>query len=170
MRRLRGVVVPFALLVLASCSTAGIPEAPGSGAVLVVGDSVCTVSTLGDEVVEGVTVITERFECETTSSDRRTSGVEVFPEIVSRISDPSTGGTWTADDITLTNDGGVWRGTGHGAFDLRGRLPFAEGVSPFNYGEVTYLGEGGYDGLRLHIYISGPNEQAGLAGWIQPAE
>jgi hypothetical protein len=170
MRRRRVVLVPITLLVLASCSTASIPEAPGSDAVFVVGNGVCTISTLEDEVVDGVTVITERFDCETVSSDPRTSGVEIYPEIVSRITDKSRGGTWTAEGITLTNDEGVWRGTGHGAFDLRGDLPFAEGISPFNYGEINYVGEGAYEGLRLHIYISGPNEQVGLAGWIQPSE
>ena len=170
MRWLRVVLVPMALLGLASCGTASIPEVPGSDAVLVVGNSVCAVSTVGDEVIEGVMAVTERFECETVSSDPRTSGVEVFPEIVSRIGDWSKGGTWTAEGVTLTNEEGVWRGTGHGAFDLRGSLPFAEGISPFNYGEVNYVGEGAYEGLQLHIYISGPNEQAGLAGWILPAE
>ncbi len=57
----------------------------------------CTVSTLGDEIIDGVTVITERFDCETVSSDPRTSGIEIYPEIVSRITDMSKGGTWTAD-------------------------------------------------------------------------
>ncbi len=170
MRHVGVVLAPIAVLVLTSCSTASTSEAPGSDAVLVVGNGVCAVSTLGDEFVDGVTIITERFDCETVSSDPRTSGIEIYPEIVSRITDMSKGGTWTAEGITLTNDEGVWRGTGHGAFDLRGDLPFAEGIRPFNYGEINYVGEGAYEGLRLHIYISGPNEQAGLAGWIQPTE
>lgn len=46
-------------------------------------------------------------------------------------------------------------------------LPFAEGVIPFNYGEGHYLGEGAYEGLEYHWYISGSDSQSGLTGWIR---
>jgi hypothetical protein len=44
--------------------------------------------------------------------------------------------------------------------------PLAEGVWPFNYGEVHYTGLGAYEGLTMHLYISGTNYDFALAGWI----
>jgi hypothetical protein len=139
------------------------------GVVAVTGTSECTVLPLSDTIGEdGVEVIEERFTCQTTMSDPRASGAEEYPLIVTRIADPSNllAGLWTADGATITNNNGVWRGYGFGVVDLVGVSSLAEGVWPFNYGEMHYSGEGAYEGLTLHLYISGTNYDFALAGWI----
>jgi hypothetical protein len=172
-------LVPLTLVVLLlpGCGySADDAVAPGSGdstpaddATVVVGSGVCDMTSVSEEAVDGVDVIVEHFVCEDEMSDPRVSGTEDMM-VVSRVADYSTGGTWTAQDTTLTNDGGTWRGSMQGVVDLAGVHPFAEGVRPFNYGEAHYIGEGAYDGLEYHYYISGSNGTAGVTGWIQPAD
>jgi hypothetical protein len=87
--------------------------------------------------------------------------------VVTRVNTPGVGGVWTAEEATITNDEGVWRGTGEGIVDLVGVSPLAEGIRPFNYGEVRYEGEGAYEGLTMRLYIAGTNNEAAYAGWIE---
>ena len=138
-------------------------------ATVVTGTSRCDWRPLGNTFdSEGDEVIEERFVCETEMSDARATGIEEYPLIVTRVIDPdeAVGGTWTAEDTTLTTEDGVWRGSGYGVVDMVGVSPLAEGIWPFNYGEVHYVGEGAYDGLRMYLYISGTNLDFALAGWI----
>ena len=147
-------------------SSDSIPE----GAVAIAGTSKCGMSRLSDTFDdEGVEIVEERFFCESELSDARATGTEEYPVITTRIVSPGVGGLWTVDDATLTNDGGVWRGTGHGVVDMAGVLPMAEGLWPFNYGEVHYIGERGYEGLEMHLYITGTNYDFALVGWIVEA-
>ena len=126
-------------------------------------------SPVSDDTVDGVDVIVEHFVCEDDMSDPRVSGTEDLMS-VSRVADWATGGTWIAQDATLTNDRGVWRGSVQGIFDLIGVLPFAEGVVPYNYGSGHYIGEGAYEGLEYHYFISGSNSEAGVTGWITSSD
>ena len=177
MSRLRSVCLALAVITvvaLSACSsddgsTLRTGDTVPDGAVAVTGTSQCTIQPLSDTIGDdGTEVVEERFTCRTTMSDPRASGAEEYPLIVTRITDPSNpvAGLWHAEGATITNDDGVWRGNGFGVVDLVGVSPLAEGVWPFNYGEVHYTGEGAYDGLTLHFYISGTNYDFALAGWI----
>ena len=172
-------LIPFTLVVLllAACGdTADDAVGPGLGdstpaddATVVVGSGVCDMTSVSEEAVDGVDVIVEHFVCEDEMSDPRVTGTEDMM-VVSRVADYSTGGTWTVQGATLTNDGGTWRGSAQGIVDLAGVHPFADRIRPFNYGEAHYIGEGAYDGLEYHYYISGSNGTAGVTGWIQPTD
>ena len=112
-----------------------------NGAVAVTGTSACTVETLSYTVGEdGMEVVEERFSCDTVMSDPRATGAEEYPLIVTHYATGDVAGLWTADGATLTNDDGVWKGSGFGVVDLVGISPLAEGEWPFNYGESHYTG------------------------------
>ena len=171
----KGVTMGLSVLVL-SLATAGCsnnptadPSVPPDDATVVVGSGICDMTSVSDDIVEGVDVIVEHFVCEHDMSDPRVSGTEDLM-VVTRVADWDTGGTWTAQDTTLTNDQGVWRGSLQGIVDLVGVLPFAEGVVPYNYGEAHYIGEGAYEGLEYHYFVSGSNAKAGVTGWITPSD
>lgn len=164
---IRGTVLAITLAAgLTGCagSAGDAVGVPPEDATVVVGSSVCTLASLGDELVDGVRVITERFECDDTMSDPRVTGTEVLP-MTTRLAS-GVGGTWSAPDTVLTTDGGTWRGWAQGVLDMTGAFPLAKGIIPFNYGEAHYVGEGAYEGLEYHLYMSGSNEDAGLTGWI----
>ena len=178
--RLRALIwsIPLTLVLflLPGCSDSdddavppGLGEStPTDDATVVVGSGRCGMTSVSDDVVDGVEVIVEHFVCEVEASDPRVSGTEDLM-VVTRLATWTLGGTWTVEDATLTNDGGTWRGSSQGVVDLTGVHPFAKAVIPFNYGEAHYIGEGAYDGLEYHYYISGSNGTAGVTGWIQPA-
>ena len=126
-------------------------------------------TSVSDEVVDGVNMIVELFVCEDTMSDPRVSGTEELL-VETQLVDSTVGGTWTTREATLTNDGGTWSGTLQGIVDLEGVLPFAEGLVPYNYGEAHFVGEGAYEGLKYHYYISGSNGEAGVTGWITSSD
>ena len=145
------------------------PSIPPDDAIVVVGSGVCEMTPVSDEVVDGVNMIVELFVCEDTMSDPRVSGTEELL-VETRLVDSTVGGTWTTREATLTNDGGTWSGTLQGIVDLQGVLPFAEGLVPYNYGEAHFVGEGAYEGLEYHYYISGSNGEAGVTGWITSSD
>ena len=171
------VTIGLSVLVLslanAGCSkdSTADPSVPPDDAIVVVGSTLgnCSMTPISDDLVDGVDVIVEHFVCETESSDPRVSGTEDLM-VVTRVADYATGGTWTVQDSTLTNDQGVWRGTSQGIVDLVGVLPFAEGLWPYNYGEAHYVGEGAYEGLEYHYFFSGSNGKGGVAGWITSSD
>jgi hypothetical protein len=171
----RSVTAGFLFFVLAvataGCSSDSTVDqsVPPDDAIVVVGTGTCDMTPVSDDMADGVRVLVEHFVCEDDMSDPRVSGTEDM-RIVSRIADGTTGGTWIAQDATLTNDQGVWRGSVQGVFDLVGVLPFAEGVVPYNYGTGRYIGEGAYEGLEYHYFISGSNSEAGLTGWITSSD
>lgn len=137
-------------------------------AVVVVGAGTCSMRNEGFTEADGVFLLTERFVCEDVMSDHRVSGAHELV-VVTEYVDENTGGVWTTESATLTNDEGAWRGSAWGVVDLSGVLPFAEGLWPFNYGEGLYFGEGAYEGLVYHWYIAGSNSESGLTGWIRSA-
>ena len=65
--------------------------------------------------------------------------------------------------------GGSWSGKGVGVWDA-GASPLGTPGVPFNYGAMTYTGEGAYEGLVLHYYVAGTDEELALMGWIAPVE
>ncbi len=138
-------------------------------AVVVVGTGTCSMRNEGFEEADGVFLVTERFVCEDVMSDARVTGTHEFVAMTKYV-DETTGGIWTTQEGTITTEEGTWRGPAWGVVDLSGVLPFAEGVIPFNYGEGLYVGEGTYEGLEYHWYVTGSNSQSGLTGWIRNAE
>ena len=166
-----GLSVLVLSLATAGCSSDSTVDqsVPPDDAIVAVGTGTCDMTPVSDDMVDGVDVIVEHFVCQLDMSDPRVNGIEDLM-VVSRLADSATGGTWTAVDATLTNDQGVWRGSSQGVFDLVGVSPFAEGLVPYNYGEAHYIGEGAFEGLEYHYFISGSNEQAGVTGWITSAD
>ena len=166
------IVLTLVVLMLPGCagpSDDGGDSTPTTDAVVVVGSAGCVMASYSDESVDGVLVIDEHFVCEHEMSDPRVNGTEDL-RVVTRLANRTTGGAWTVQEAVLTNDMGTWRGSAQGVVDLAGVHPFADGVAPFNYGEVLYIGEGGYEGLEYQYYFSGSNGQVGVTGWIQPAD
>jgi hypothetical protein len=130
------------------------------------GTEACTSELLGSAVVDGVEQAEIRYTCETVTTDPRFEGTE---ELVLIAYDAGTvGGPWTAAG-SLTQDTGAWRGQGLGVWDA-GASPLGTPGVPFNYGEMTYIGEGAYEGLVLHYYVAGTDEELALMGWIAPSE
>ncbi len=168
----KSIAASLSVLVLslgaAGCSSDSTadPSVPPDDATVVVGSSICRMVPVSDDTDDGVEVIVERFVCEDDMSDPRVSGTQDLM-ITSRVADRATGGTWTARDATLTNDQGVWRGSAQGIVDLVGVLPVAEGVVPFDYGEGHLVGEGAYEGLEYHYFMTGSNRESGMTGWIR---
>jgi hypothetical protein len=122
----------------------------------------CDYQALPVEEDNGVDIITEHWTCTVQMSDERVSGTEEL-EFVSRVDDWTDKAIPTSGEGVLINDGGTWRGSGTAVFK-------PEGGSPVNYGEMTYLGEGGYAGLRYRYFYYGTNAGAEYAGWIEPVE
>jgi hypothetical protein len=139
---------------------------PADDATTVVGTGTCSMAQVSQDAVDGVLVVVERFECQLDLSDPRVSGTETFTT-TTRVADMRIGGPWTATGNVLTTDGATWRGWSRGVAELVGVLPWAEGVTPFNYGEGHYVGEGVYEGLVFHYHFTGSNGEAGVAGWIE---
>ena len=79
--------------------------------------------------------------------------------------DTAVGGTWVAEGDTLTNDGGEWVGYRTGTYILSRNMPSALTTgSGVLIGEVHYIGQGGYEGLRMDLYTSSD----GIIGSIRP--
>jgi hypothetical protein len=119
------------------------------------------------ETTEGqVTTIRGTLSCTDTLSDPRVSGVERGPVTLVYADLPSLEVDRWSVDMTLTNEGGTWRGAGWGSefWDESGGLRTT--------GTVLYVGEGGYDGLQYRVLIAqSPEWQLGhyiMSGWIEP--
>lgn len=138
-------------------------------AVVVVGAGTCQMRNEGFTEVEGFGVVTERFICEDVMSDPRVTGTQELV-VITKYADDTIGGIWTAEEATLITEEGTWRGVAWGIVDFVGVLPFAEREVPFNYGEAHYIGEGPYEGLEYHWYLTGSNSESGVTGWIRSVE
>ena len=124
------------------------------------GTLTCRITTDSEQVEEGRRTVFEHFSCTVMASDPRVSG-QYEADIITTLDPPYA---WTAGwtgTMTLTNEGGTWRGTCEGA------LVFWSPGSPTNYGEGTYTGEGGYAGLTYHELAAGSNADIVIAGWIE---
>lgn len=167
MRKSSALVAASVLVaVLAGCG-GEVAEKPSSEATAVVGTSDCSFLQTSFEALSEGAVIGEHFTCTLEMSDARVSGVEEF-DVVTTFDPAEPAALWTSDTDSITNDGGIWRGTGaFGVVDFRGVSPFAEGVFPFNYGEQHFVGEGEYAGLSFTYYVAGSNTTGAIAGWIE---
>lgn len=147
-----------------SASTPIVPV--GEGVSYFTGTEDCSSVIVGSSVVDGVERAEIRYTCETVSSDPRFEGTEELDLVA--YDGGSAGGPWTAEAV-LTQDRGSWRGRGRGVWDA-GASPLGTPGVPFNYGEMTFVGEGAYEGLVLHYYVAGTDEELALMGWIAPGE
>lgn len=118
------------------------------------------------ESIEGVSYLVEHFSCTTETTDPRATGTEEL-DVFSRLGPRPL--PWVAYG-EFSTDEGSWRGRGEGMVDPQGRSPFGTSGRPFNYGEMTYVGEGAYDGLVMHYYFAGGDDLTGVAGWIAPID
>ena len=164
MTRPRSLSVAVLLVMLVGGCSTGTSDEPPEDATTVIGTTECTIASRSSSVVDGVQIIEEQFVCELEFSDPRVSGTETL-DVAIRMADPGVGGTWTAPGRIVT-DSGEWRGTGQGAFSMVDVLPQAQGVSPINFGEMRYEGEGDLEGLVFTYYFAGSNDAEGRAGWI----
>jgi hypothetical protein len=159
----RAITAAATLLLATTLTACGTPAddqaGPPNEAVAVVGTSECVIT---DRTFNG-DMITELFECTVEMSDPRVTGTETLTAVTQ---DGDKGGVWTVDDAVLTTGDGTWRGTGQGVVDYVGVLPTAQGMAPYNYGELHYRGEGRYEGLEFHYYLSASNSGGAYAGWI----
>ena len=173
MRISPSLVVCFVLVLGASGGTAGqegqtVPDLTvPPDAEMFVGTEVCERTYFGSEIIEEVNYIVEHFSCTTETTDPRASGIEEL-DVYSRRGGASSVLPWVAVG-EFSTEGGSWRGRAEGMVDVRGVSPLGERGAPFNYGEMTYAGEGAYEGLVMHYYFAGGNDVTGVAGWIAHA-
>jgi hypothetical protein len=101
--------------------------------------------------------IGSRLTCELDLSDPRVSGTETIEQYLA-VADGPGGREWTFNRDVITNVKGTWRGSAQGSDDLPG-IPV---------GEAHFVGEGAYQGLEFHYYVTEPAllERALLRGWI----
>lgn len=118
--------------------------------------------------VDGVKVLTIEYSDTIEMSDPRASGTAEWTALLySPLDQGLVGGTWTSEGGTLTNDGGTWVGYRVGAYILTQNMPSALTTdSGVVTGEAHYIGQGGYEGLRMDLYTSSD----GIIGTIGPLE
>ena len=132
-----------------------------------VGSEVCEWTYNADEIIEDVHYIVEHFSCTLETSDSRASGSEELDFVTRKGRYRAL--PWAATS-ELTTEEGSWSGSGEGMVDTVGVSPLGTRGQPFNYGEMTYVGEGANEGLVMHLYAAGGNDVLGVAGWIATAE
>ena len=147
-------------LVVASCGSdepadtgvASAFHAAAADSVVVSGTAMCDFSDEGvaPEGGSGLLVI-----CELDMSDSRVSGTERHDQFRFLVGNAGNG-VWVAEDATIENEEGIWRG----------RAQAAE--RPGVMGEAHYVGEGAYEGLEFHYYFVdiASVEDPLLHGWI----
>ncbi len=155
------IVVAVLLLVgLAACGDSGTAAAPTPfhG----IPDDFVTSSGTGDcrlSATEGVNPASGgpswRIWCELDMSDPRVGGTEILDRL--RITDrDGTGYVWVAEEATITNDEGTWRGT----------VQTADSGGQRN-GEGHFVGEGAYEGLEYHYFFGvNADDEHIRTGWV----
>lgn len=113
-----------------------------------------------------VTTYNGTLRCVDTVSDPRVSGQEVGDVTLVETELPDLHIDRWSVEMTLTNAGGTWAGTGWGSefWDGHGDLRTS--------GAVLYVGHGAYEGLQYRVLIAqSPDWQHYImAGWIEPAQ
>lgn len=109
-------------------------------------------------------IVQEHFRCTYATNDPRLSGA-VEGDFTTTVEPASAASARWEGSLTITNDGGSWKGREKGALVF-----WSAGPSPYNYGEGTYEGTGAYEGLTYHELIAGSNYQLTVAGWVEPTE
>lgn len=133
-----------------------------------VGTQECTWGDTSTEYIDGVEHYKEHYSCVTETTDPRFTGTEEL-DIVTYggygIASP-----WTAEGV-VSGAEGSWHGSGQGMVDYQGAPPLGTPGHPFNYGEMTYIGDDAYEGLVVHYYFAGSEIDAlALSGWVTPTE
>ena len=118
-------------------------------AVGVFGTAECSFSDVGTDPEGGAGLV---VVCELELSDPRVSGTERHDRF-RFVAESEAGAVWVAEEATITNEQGTWRGTAQAADD---GLPS---------GEAHYVGEGAYEGLEFHYYF-GHVDDIVVRGWI----
>jgi hypothetical protein len=148
-----------------ACSSAGqsaSPSPPGITTVRSMGGISCTFSTISNTTVGTNVVVVEHFKCDYVMSDSRLSGDFAGDFTTTFEPGEATAARWEGSNLTITNSGGSWQGTGRGAL-----VQWAEdNGQPTNYGHDTYVGAGGYAGLTYTEFVSGSNSELDISGWI----
>ncbi len=168
---MRTVGVLAAAILLAGCGAAdgGASAAasfPPDDATMVSGTATCEITSTSSARVDGVSEIYEHFTCTLDMSDPRVSGTEEL-DVTTRVLDQDIATPWVVTAATLTTEAGTWTGEGAGVLDWSGSQPYAEGVEPFNYGEMRYSGAGDLAGLELSYYAAGSDYGLAYVGWIE---
>lgn len=125
-------------------------HAVSADAVGVSGTAACSFSNAGVDPAGGAGLL---VVCDLDMSDPRVSGTERHDRFRSA-AETGAGGVWVAEEATITNVQGTWRGTAQAADD---GLPS---------GEAHYVGEGAYEGLEFHYYFGHVDEDVVVRGWI----
>ena len=174
MRTLRPTLVGAAILVLSSAvivsghTDGDRPSVPVSlDTLYFVGTWTCDSAWVGVEYIDGVEHQKRHLTCTTESTNPRVVGTEELH--LTRYGNWSDAAPWTADAVLSTTEG-TWRGSGRGVRDVTGASGLGMARFPFLYGELTYVGEGAYDGLVMHRYMAGHLGNLAVSGWVTPAE
>lgn len=124
-----------------------------------------TPAQIGSDVSDGVTVLTLQYTDRVEMSDPRASGTAEWTAVLTSPDGNEFGGTWVAENATLTNEGGEWVGYRTGTYIQSRHMPSAvTSNTGVLVGEVHYIGQGAYDGLRMDLYTSSD----GIIGSIRP--
>ena len=125
-------------------------QAIPADAVVVSGTAECQFSDAGVDPDGGAGFL---VVCELDMSDPRVSGTERHDQF-RFFNGGGVGDVWVAEEATITNAEGSWRGAAQAADD---GLPS---------GEAHYIGEGAYEGLEFHYYFGHLEDTILLRGWI----
>jgi hypothetical protein len=109
--------------------------------------------------------------CTYTMSDPRVSGTERFQANAAVVDLPDLPGLvrlWDNVPVTLTAQGGTWKGTTVGAEFAR-----TDAMTLWTFGSTVYQGQGAFAGLTYTLTISREARTGGepyvVSGWIEPA-
>lgn len=121
---------------------------------VVAGTATCSFSEAGVDPEGGPGFL---VTCELSMSDPRVSGTETHDRF-RFVNGGELGDVWIAEEATITNAEGTWRGSAQGADT---GLPT---------GEAHYYGEGAYEGLEFHYYFDNDDSGVAFRGWISGGE
>ena len=163
-RRLESLAAVGLLASLAACGATTAPSESSAteaaplhavpvNPVVVSGTATCNLSTtagVGADGEPGFLAV-----CELDMSDPRVSGTETEDRF-RQFPGGEAGDVWVAEEATITNANGTWRGSSQMADD---------GIAS---GEAHLVGEGAYEGLEFHYYFGGWDraDVAKVRGWI----
>lgn len=161
-------------LPLAACSTAGstpnpsevaTPSSTAGGSALVYGTMTCQQMSNESRMEGDNEVVLEHFSCSYAVNDPRLDGGQYESDFTTTFEPADAPAARWEATVTITTAGGAWTG------EYRGALVVWSGTSaPHNYGEGTYTGSGGYQGLVYHEVAAGSNAVLTVSGSIEPAE
>ena len=132
------------------------------------GTWICESEFVGTEWVDGVQRNKSHNTCTTESTDPRVDGTGEWDRIAYGTLQ-GEGVPWTAVGV-LTTAEGTWRGNGHGMATTGGASGLGMAGFAFGFGEMTYIGEGAYEGLVMRYYLAGHAGNTAVSGWVTPAE